>query len=271
MVGATGIEPVTPNMSTKRPFNDSNGVRWLSCARAGWKRLVFAPVALHLRATRTPVLGPRAAFGYRAERHTQLAGAAQTTGFHGPSFGRRRRRDISARSRYALLRANPASDISLDRDMGQTRRGAARKMIASQGRQLPADPPVASLSPKELDGYAGVYSAGSDRTVTIFRQGDEFAASTSGEPIARLAAEVRDVFHARLAAQEHRLSARRKRSRHGICEPSRRAQFAVLQDLGHRTRQAAWRQPRLRKLGSSGLRMAPTKACPPVQSGIWTK
>lgn len=151
------------------------------------------------------------------------------------------------------------------------KRGAARKMIASQGRQLPADPPVASLSPKELDGYAGVYSAGSDRTVTIFRQGDELAASTSGEPIARLAAEVRDVFHARLAAQEHRLSARRKRSRHGICEPSRRAQFAVLQDLGHRTRQAAWRQPRLRKLGSSGLRMAPTKACPPVQSGIWTK
>jgi len=74
------------------------------------------------------------------------------------------------------------------------KRGVAWKMIASQGRQLLPDPPVASLAPKELEDYVGIYDAGSDRTVTIFRRGDELAASASGEPSVRLAAEVRDVF-----------------------------------------------------------------------------
>ena len=73
------------------------------------------------------------------------------------------------------------------------KRGAAWKMVASQGRQLQQDPPVANLSPKELDDYVGTYAAGSVR-VTISRQGNELVTSTFGVQAVRLDAEVRDVF-----------------------------------------------------------------------------
>jgi hypothetical protein len=56
VVGATGIEPVTPTMSTEGPFNNSNGLGKLVYAEIGINKLAFAPVALHLRATRTFVL-----------------------------------------------------------------------------------------------------------------------------------------------------------------------------------------------------------------------
>ena len=56
MVGATGIEPVTPTMSTEGPLNDFNSLGQLEYAEMGRRALVFAAVALHLRATRTSVL-----------------------------------------------------------------------------------------------------------------------------------------------------------------------------------------------------------------------
>ena len=74
------------------------------------------------------------------------------------------------------------------------KRGTEWKMIASQGQQLMPDPPTATLSATELDGYAGTYAVGSGFTVRITRAGDALAASMKGEKSVPLHAIVRDVF-----------------------------------------------------------------------------
>jgi ketosteroid isomerase-like protein len=68
------------------------------------------------------------------------------------------------------------------------------KMIASQGRELLADPPSISLSPSELQSYSGGYSAGLGLRVQISPTADALAASTNGERPIRLVPQVRDVF-----------------------------------------------------------------------------
>ena len=74
------------------------------------------------------------------------------------------------------------------------KRGTEWKMIASQGQQLMPDPPEITLSPAELDGYAGTYAVGSGFTVRIARAGNALTASINGEKSAPLYATARDVF-----------------------------------------------------------------------------
>lgn len=74
------------------------------------------------------------------------------------------------------------------------KRGAAWKMITSQGRSVPTDPPATTLPAEQLNDYPGVYAAVPALSVTISRQGDGLAASTNGGKPVLLLAEVRDVF-----------------------------------------------------------------------------
>jgi ketosteroid isomerase-like protein len=74
------------------------------------------------------------------------------------------------------------------------RRGAAWKMITSQGRALPPKPPAFALSAAELNNYVGDYVAGTGLTVTISRGESGLVAAASGKNAMPLLAEVRDLF-----------------------------------------------------------------------------
>jgi ketosteroid isomerase-like protein len=74
------------------------------------------------------------------------------------------------------------------------RRADGWKLIASQGRELLADPPSMNLSANELESYAGTYNAGRDLRVRISRAAGALAASSNeGRPV-RLMPEAPDVF-----------------------------------------------------------------------------
>jgi len=74
------------------------------------------------------------------------------------------------------------------------KRGDTWKIIASQGRRLPDDPPQISLTEEDLGAYAGVYTAGPGLSVSITRDGHALSAASTGETPTTLIAAARDAF-----------------------------------------------------------------------------
>jgi hypothetical protein len=60
------------------------------------------------------------------------------------------------------------------------RRGAAWKMLASQGRAMQADPPALVLPADRLGEYSGRYSLDKNHAVTIAPSADALSMSTNG-------------------------------------------------------------------------------------------